>query len=87
VVPLESVRENVIINFPDTSKRCMHNPINKVKSAGSVLDKKPAKEHCVLTKEKFGEIGARKGHTAEIMRCLIQETSISIPLIYTSSTK
>jgi hypothetical protein len=40
------------------SIRYIHNPINKVGSAGSLLDKKPAKMCCALTEEKLDKIGA-----------------------------
>jgi hypothetical protein len=56
----------------------IHELINKVRSTGSLLGKKPAKKYCVLTEEKLDEIRARLEHTPQkSLRRLAQETSIS----------
>jgi hypothetical protein len=44
----------------------IHKLIKKVRSTGSLVDKKPAKKYQALTKEKQDEIGARLEHTTEI---------------------
>jgi hypothetical protein len=65
-----------VFTVPSTTG--IHELINKVRSTGSLLDKKPAKKHSVFTKEKLDEIGARLEHTPQkSLRCLAQETGIS----------
>jgi hypothetical protein len=52
--------------------------MQKIRSMGSLLDKKPARRHCVFTKEKLDKVGARlecKPHKS--LRCLAQEATIS----------
>jgi hypothetical protein len=44
---------------------CIHKLINKARSAGSLLDKKPAEKCFVLTKEKVDVIWARLEHTRD----------------------
>jgi hypothetical protein len=60
------------------STRGIHKLIDKVRSTGSLLDKKPARKRRVLTEEKLDEIGARLEHTPhKSLRCLAQEMGIS----------
>jgi hypothetical protein len=57
----------------------IHELINKVRSTGSLLDKKPAeKKSRVLAEEKLDEIGGRLEQTPQkSLRRLTQETGIS----------
>jgi hypothetical protein len=56
----------------------IHEPINKVRSTGSLLDKKPATKRNVLTEEELDEIGPTLEQTPQkSLRCLAQETGIS----------
>jgi hypothetical protein len=76
VVPLESVGENFVVNFPGTQFQAQEVSMN-------LLDEKRAREQCVLTTEKLDEIGARLEHTPQkSLRHLAQETSISKSLIH-----
>jgi hypothetical protein len=60
------------------STRGIHELIKKIRSTGSLLDKKPARECYVLTEERLVEIGTRSEHTPqESLRYLVQKTSIS----------
>jgi hypothetical protein len=43
----------------------IHKLIKKVRSAGSLMDKKPAKKHHLLTEEKLDEIGSRLENTQQ----------------------
>jgi hypothetical protein len=64
------------VTIPSTTG--IHKLIYKVRSTGSVLDKKPAKKCRVLTKEKLDEIKARLEHTPQkSLRHLAEETGIS----------
>jgi hypothetical protein len=64
------------ITVPSTTG--IHKLNKKVRSTGSLLDKKPAKKKwCVLTKEKLDDIRARLEYTPQkSLRHLPQETSI-----------
>jgi hypothetical protein len=87
VVLLESVGENFINKFPGNtvpSTRGVQKLIKKVRSTGSLLDKKPARKCHVLTKEIPDEIRAKLKHTPEkSVRYPAQETGISKLLINT----
>jgi hypothetical protein len=65
------------ITVPSTSD--IHELSNKVRSTGSLLDKKPAKKkYRVLTEEKLVEIRARLEHTPQkSLRRPAQKTGIS----------
>jgi hypothetical protein len=57
------------ITVPSTTG--IHELINKVRSTGSLLDKKTAKKYSVLTKEKLDKIRARLEHIPQkLLICL-----------------
>jgi hypothetical protein len=51
--------------------------INKVRYAGSLPDKKPAKKRLVSTEEKLDEIGARLEDTPQIHRDALHRRWVS----------
>jgi hypothetical protein len=61
VVPLEGDGENVFINFSETQSqaRDIHELKKKVRSTGSLLDRKSARKGRLFTEEKLYETGAR----------------------------
>jgi hypothetical protein len=81
VVPLESVRENFIVNSLGT--RGILKLIKKVRFTVSLLDKKSARKCRVFTTETLHETGARLEHIPKkSLRSLAQETGILKPLIH-----
>jgi hypothetical protein len=52
----------------------IHKLIKKVRSAWSLLDKKPAKKHHLLTEEKLDEIGSRLEN--------IQQKSLNVDTLF-----
>jgi transposase len=81
VVPL-GVGEHFVVDFPGPqfqAQAASRKHIKKVRSTGSLLDKKPdKKKRRALTEEKLDEIGARLENTPKIsVRRLAQETGIS----------
>jgi hypothetical protein len=81
VVPLESFRENFIANFPGItvpSTAGIDEVTEKVRFAGSLVERNPTKECHMLTEEKLDRAGARSEHMPhKSLRYLAQETSIS----------
>jgi hypothetical protein len=76
----KSVRENFVTNFPGSQFQVQQASMNliKVRSTGSLLDKKPDKKCHVLIKEELYKIRARSENTPQnSLRCLAQETGIS----------
>jgi hypothetical protein len=64
------------ITVPSTTD--IHELINKGRSTGSLVDKKPVEKCHLLTEGKLDKIGARLEHTPQkSLRCFAQETSIS----------
>jgi NifU-like protein involved in Fe-S cluster formation len=70
---LECVGENFDVNF--TMKETIHNSMNKLRSAGLLIDKKQKHKCIVLTEEKLNDLGARLEHTLrKSLKRLAQET-------------
>jgi hypothetical protein len=63
---------------PVPSKQSIHNLVNKLKTTGSLLDKKPDRKRTVLREEKLDNIGARlETSPRKSLRLLARETSVS----------
>jgi ribosomal protein S25 len=75
----KSVGENFTVKFLKSQFKAQQASTNVIKkSPGSLLDKKPAKKCCVLTKEKLYKIGAMLQHTPLLsLGCPAQKASIS----------
>jgi hypothetical protein len=66
VVPLESAGENFVVNFPGSqfkAQQASRNLLIKSGILGRLWTRSLLKKHCVLTKEKLYEIGAKLEHT------------------------
>jgi hypothetical protein len=62
--------------FP--SKQSTHNLVNKLKTTGSLLDRKPNRKRNLLTEEKLDDNGARlETSPSKALIRLAQETSVS----------
>jgi hypothetical protein len=81
VVPLESVQENFVINFPGSQFQAQQASMNfliKSDLLGHFWTRNPFKNRRVLTEEKLDKIRARSEHTPQkSLRRLAQETGIS----------
>jgi hypothetical protein len=81
VVPLESVGENFIVNFPVSQFQAQQESINLLRKSGLLgrfWTRDLLKKFCGLTEEKLDETGARLEHTPhKPLRRLAQETGIS----------
>jgi hypothetical protein len=62
--------------------------VNKVRSTGSFLDKKYARQNTVLTDEKLDETEARSEHSPrKSLTRLVQQTQVSTTTVRTATTK
>jgi hypothetical protein len=74
-------RRKFLPKFPGNiapSITCIQKLINKARSAGSLLDKEPAKKFCALTERNLDETGSSLKHTTQkSLRRLAGEAGIS----------
>jgi hypothetical protein len=81
-VPLGSVGENFVVNFPRLQFQAQQASMNLLIKSGQLSHfwtRNLLKKRRVLTEEKLGEIRARLEHTRQkSLRRLVQETSIEI---------
>jgi transposase len=61
-----------------SSRQTIHNLVNKLRSTGLLIDKKPKHKRQVLTEEKLDDIEARLEHTPRnSLKRLAQDTGVS----------